>query len=195
HAGISFEDVTAGAGMYNESKGWCAAWGDYNGDGWPDLYVNNHQFERRLYLNLKGGSFAETSSAVFDYQDGQELKDSHGCIWLDFDNDGDQDLAQVSGGNGGRGEDVPVTFNEFFVNENGMLIDKAVEMEIAYPEARGRTVSALDYDNDGLLDLFYGTLEYSNSAAPSKIYHQDAGTYVESTQELGLAVSGSINYS
>lgn len=194
-ADFSFEDVTIDAGMYNESKGWCAAWGDYNGDGWPDLYVNNHQLERKLYLNLKNGSFAEISSDVFDYRDGQELKDSHGCIWLDFDNDGDKDLAQVSGGNGGREEDVPVTYNEFFVNENGALIDKAVEMDIAYPAARGRSVSALDYDSDGQLDLFYGTLEYSNNVAPSKIYHQNAGVYVESTLELGLEISGSVDYS
>jgi len=194
HADIAFEDVTVEAGLYNESKGWCAAWGDFNNDSWPDLYVNNHMLDRKLYLNSKDGTFTEISNSVFDYQGGKDLKDSHSCIWMDFDNDGDSDLVQVSGGNGGR-RVVPGNYNEFFVNEGGMLIDRAVEMDVAYPEARGRTVTSLDYDKDGLLDLFYGTLEYSDNTAPSKIFNQTANGFIESTLDLGLDIRGSIVFS
>ncbi len=87
-----FEDVSRKAGV--DSPGWdmAAAWGDYDGDGWPDLYVANEFGNNRLFHNERDGTFRERAKEAGAEDGGSAM----GVTWGDVDGDGDLDL-YVSG--------------------------------------------------------------------------------------------------
>jgi Flp pilus assembly protein TadD len=84
-----FEDVTAATGMdhNNNRYSFAATWCDYNGDGWPDLYVTNDFGRKNLYRNT-GGRFRDVAeeAGVVDLGPGMS------AAWLDYDGDGRPDL-------------------------------------------------------------------------------------------------------
>lgn len=84
-----FEDVTAAAGMNqnNNRFSFAAAWCDYNGDGWPDLYVTNDFGRNNLYRNSNGHfrDVAEEAGVV-------DLGPGMSAAWVDYDGDGRPDL-------------------------------------------------------------------------------------------------------
>ena len=86
----TFRDVTAQSGLEqnNTRYSFCCAWNDYNGDGWPDLYVVNDFGRKNLYRNNGNGTFTDVAAeaGVEDVGAGMSVC---GC---DFDNDGLEDL-------------------------------------------------------------------------------------------------------
>ena len=54
---IRFKEVTQDAGIIHNGATFGASWGDFNGDGWPDLWVGNHNSKPCLYLNQRDGTF------------------------------------------------------------------------------------------------------------------------------------------
>lgn len=109
-----FEDITPLSGLANhEGMTHGAAWGDYDGDGLPDLYVTNHLKPAALFRNLGGGRFADVTGQLFA-PDGLG-GDKHGAAWADFNNDGRPDLAQLTGALQGVGEEP----KRLFVNAGG----------------------------------------------------------------------------
>lgn len=85
----TFHDVTAESGLNqnNTRYSFCCGWCDYNGDGWPDLYVVNDFGRKNLYRNT-AGSFVDVAAdlGVEDIGAGMSV------CWFDYDNDGVQDL-------------------------------------------------------------------------------------------------------
>jgi hypothetical protein len=83
-----FKDVTRKAGV--GSRGWdmAGAWGDYDGDGWPDLYVANEFGNNRLYRNEGDGTFSNRTKSSGTEDGGSGM----GATWADYDADGDLDL-------------------------------------------------------------------------------------------------------
>ena len=75
-AAIVFEDVTRHAGVIGAGPTFGAAWGDFNGDGWPDLWVGNHWRQPTLYLNRRDGTFADITTTVWS---GNPQTDAHGA--------------------------------------------------------------------------------------------------------------------
>ena len=62
-AQVAFEDVSNTAGFANSSsETWGAAWGDVNGDSYPDLFFSNHRTRATLYRNNRNGTFTEVSA-------------------------------------------------------------------------------------------------------------------------------------
>lgn len=85
-----FEDRTeaAGLGVENDRYSFACSWGDCNGDGWPDLYVVNDFGRNVLYRNKTDGTFAAVSGEARVNEAGAGMS----ACWLDFDNDGKQDI-------------------------------------------------------------------------------------------------------
>lgn len=90
----TFTDVTEKAGVRNDRWGLGCAVGDYDNDGWPDLYVTNLGKDR-LYHNNRNGTLtdvAEKAGVALDESQGSTVVDHTGATWGDFDGDGKLDL-------------------------------------------------------------------------------------------------------
>jgi len=155
---------------------WGGAWGDVNGDNYPDLWVNNHELSNNnphgiLYLNQGNGSFTDVTASIFT---ALPRSDQHGTAWTDYDNDGDQDLVQIVGAPYGTAIG-PQWSNQFYVNEGGVLDDQAIALGIDYPLATGMNPLWFDVNNDGLLDLIEGAQPRKDDLeAPPKIFLQQS---------------------
>jgi tetratricopeptide (TPR) repeat protein len=86
----TFRDVTAQSGLNenNTRYSFCCGWGDYNRDGWPDLYVVNDFGRKNLYRNNGDETFTDVArqAGVEDVGAGMSV------CWFDYDNDGSEDL-------------------------------------------------------------------------------------------------------
>jgi tetratricopeptide (TPR) repeat protein len=86
----SFRDATRETGLdkNNTRFSFCCGWADFDGDGWPDLYVVNDFGRKNLYKNNGDGTFVDVGkeAGVEDVGAGMSVS------WLDFDRDGRQDL-------------------------------------------------------------------------------------------------------
>jgi hypothetical protein len=142
-AQISFTDVTVDAKVNRQTESYGASWGDLNGDGYPDLYSNNHRTIDSLFLNRGNGTFFETARQVRTWVFHQG-GDTHGGSWADFDNDGDQDLV-ISTGTGNP--------TYFLVNEFGRLVDRTTQMGVDAANIGGRLPVWLDFNGDRLPDF------------------------------------------
>ena len=116
---------------------------DLDADGFDDLYVMD-QWGRNLLLHNRGdGSFEDIATQV-----GLDLEDHcSSAIFADFDNDGDRDVFI------GR----TLERSRYFVNDNGRFVDRSeslVGVELPYLVS---SIAAADYNNDGLLDVFFST--------------------------------------
>ena len=147
----TFEDVSKKAGVDDPQHtfGMQAVWGDYDNDGWPDLYVTNDGDPNLLYHNKHDGTFEEVGllSGTALSLDGRE-KGGMGADFGDFDHDGMLDIAVTN-----------------FVDEANSLYWNQGERgftEIAGSAGIAQSTGPLvgwgtgffDVDNDGWLDLF-----------------------------------------
>jgi len=148
----TFEDVSKKAGVNDPAKryGLGAVWGDYDNDGWPDLYVANDAGPNYLYHNNRDGTFEETAllSGVALSGEGQELG-SMGVDFGDFDHDGLLDITVTNFA------DQP---DNLFHNEgtNKGFVDWAWSSKMSqplYPYVKWGT-GFVDFDNDGWPDIF-----------------------------------------
>ena len=86
----TFRDVTANTGLNqnNTRYSFCCGWNDYNGDGWPDLYVVNDFGRKNLYRNNGDGTFTDVAAAAGAEDVGAGMSVS----WSDYDGNGRDDL-------------------------------------------------------------------------------------------------------
>src|SRR5204862_947369 len=85
----TFDDITqqAGLNINNTRFSFCCAWGDYNGDLWPDLYVANDFGRNNLYKN-SAGHFQDVARQAGV----EDLGPGMSAAWFDYDGDGRPDL-------------------------------------------------------------------------------------------------------
>ena len=145
-----FSEVMVGGRPAIDSQGetWGASWEDYDGDRYPDLWLNKHQYTPAgLYQNNGNGVFSNVIGSAVINSAAHDPDDTHGAAWADFDNDGDEDLIEVCGAGAGSGATAPVINNEWrnnlWVNDQGVLSEHAQAYGIDYPRARSRMLRSL----------------------------------------------------
>jgi hypothetical protein len=148
--GGRFTDVSESSGITGAFGGGLGIGvGDYNVDGWLDVYVANDAMANQLWINQKDGTFVDDgplSGAGLNAAGNPE--GSMGVARGDYDRDGDEDLFITN--------IIAETF-AFYVNDGaGGFEDRRVAADLARPTASstGFGTDFLDYDNDGWLDLF-----------------------------------------
>jgi hypothetical protein len=145
-----FANVTEAAGINKaQGKGLGVVAGDFNGDGWLDLYVANDGTPNQLWVNQRDGTFADEgflSGAAVNASGHPEA--SMGIASGDFDVDGDEDLFVTN--------DLGETFVLYVNDGQGLFVDARVRAGVAAPTAAytGFGTDWFDYDSDGWLDLF-----------------------------------------
>ena len=186
---IQFEEVSQQAGIDRIGESWGNAWGDFDGDGYLDLWATNHKHKPSLYRNNGDGTFTNIIDEVWD---ANPHADTHGAAWADFDNDGDQDLIILSGGGGGTNATNPKNNNHFYINENGMLIEKAAEFGISLPLLRGRSPLWFDWNDDGRLDLLVtGRVrpDQAGNLVTSSIFEQTPNGFANVNEMTGFQIT------
>ena len=116
---------------------------DIDRDGFDDLYAMARWGENMLFRNRGDGTFDEIAATV-----GLNIE-SHtaAAVFADFDNDGDADVFL------GR----TLAPSIYLVNEDGIFVDRSDELIIGPVPKLVTSVNAVDYDGDGLLDLYLST--------------------------------------
>ncbi|HND56203.1 MAG TPA: VCBS repeat-containing protein, partial [Pirellulaceae bacterium] len=164
-----FTDVTQAAGVGDAGYGLGVCVGDYNNDGYPDLYVNNFG-PNVLYRNNGDGTFTDVTRAA-GVAIGEHV--GAGACFLDIDKDGDLDLfvanyinfslakhqsRLVNGHPAYVGPMVygPVASTLFRNNGDGTFTDISRESGIAEHLGTGMGVVCADYDDDGDTDIIVG---------------------------------------
>ncbi len=185
-----FEDVTEQAGLRGKGYGMGVAVGDYDNDGWPDLYVTNWE-RNELYRNQGDGTFKDvtamagvnggglsSSAAFFDY-DRDGFLDLYVCRDVDwsFDNH------KFCGFGGRRDYCDPEHFNGvadflFHNNGDGTFTDVSSVMGIALDAGKGLGVAIGDVDRDGWLDVYV-----ANDGVPCFLFRNKEGKVFD---EIGL---------
>lgn len=182
---LVFEDVSAASGVLRHVASYGPAWGDVNGDGLPDVYVGAHERAPLLFVNNGDGTFSEVSSAWGIPEEG----DTHGAAWGDYDNDGDLDLYQSMGAFGGRGK-PPGKLDRLFRNEGTRFVEVGESAGVTDRDGRARAPVWIDYDSDGLLDLYV-----ANAGSPHRLFRNAGnGHFSDVSNETGAASVGEIGW-
>src|SRR5215475_9512369 len=204
----TFTDVTGKAGVANERWGFGVAVGDYDNDGWPDIYVANYG-KNRLYHNNHDGTFADVAEKAGVALGGW----STGPTWGDYDHDGlldlfvpgyvkfDPDPGRITDKNGSppevcqfRGIRVacgPLGFpgendHLFHNNGDGTFTDVSVKAGVSDPKGYYGFASVfVDVDDDGWVDL-----AVANDSTPNYLYHnRHNGTFEDISYLSGFALN------
>ncbi len=195
----SFTDVTAAAGLSNAGDGnygMGVAVGDYDNDGYADLYVTSYG-KNILYHNNGDGTFTDVTAKAGVAGGGWSVS----AGFFDYDNDGKLDLfvtrymdwdlkhSKTCGGEWHTycpPEEFPATTNILYHNNgDGTFTDVSQQSGIAGKKGRALGVAFADYDEDGFTDIFV-----ANDGMQQYLFHNNGnGTFTERGLEAGAALS------
>ncbi len=176
----TFEDVTKKAKVGGPWYSMGVTVGDFNNDGYPDIYVSNNG-PNTLYTNNGNGTFSnETEKASV----GGGNNCSVGAVWLDYDNDSYLDLYVGNYLNfdpeynyyyAPDGFPGPLAYDSqadflYHNNGDGTFDDVTQEMGIIDIDGRAMGVGAADYDDDGFVDIYV-----ANDHTVNYLWHNDQG--------------------
>jgi len=181
-----FVDVTDAMGLVHESQGESAAWGDFDSDGWLDLYIVSWYFgedetdprrQDRLYRNLDGTGFADVS----DWLDTQRLGGpGFAATFSDLDGDGDADLYVVNDKLFGN-----VLWRNDGPGCGGWCFTDVSAASGADRPAFSMGISVGDFDADGDFDLYYSSVDemvlLENAAAQGAFTWTDVSAAMQCT--------------
>ena len=194
----TFTDVTAKAGLGVEIYGMGVAVGDYDNDGWDDIYVTGLG-EARLFHNERNGTFKDVTKTAGVNNTGFGAS----AAWVDYDKDGKLDLFVTNYAKWSEKDDIYCSLDgqhksyctpEVYKGDtcrlfhnlgNGRFEDATEKAGIYDPTSKSLGVAIIDYDQDGWPDI-----AVSNDTQPNKLYHNNRnGTFKEQAVQAGIAFS------
>jgi enediyne biosynthesis protein E4 len=211
----TFTDVTESADVSNERWGTGCVIGDYNNDGWPDIYVTNVGASR-LYRNNHNGTFSDvaTQTGVALDEGSNNRMDHTGATFGDYDGDGNLDLfvtgyieigandavlsgSKIAGYNFCQYRDVKVMCGPrglnggrdhlLHNNGDGTFTDVSKKLGVDGPSGYyGLDALFADVNNDGKPDILV-----ANDSTPNYLYiNKGNGTFKDESYESGFALNG-----
>jgi enediyne biosynthesis protein E4 len=198
----TFTDVTDKTGVPGTGYGLGCVWGDYDNDGFPDLFVTQYDSDI-LYHNNGNGTFTDVTDKAGVA--GLESGSFHsGATFLDYDRDDNLDLyvgSYVALDPDGprycnignvRSSCPPSAYNGssdalYHNNGDGTFTNVTRSLNVLQPHGKNLSVGAADYDNDSWPDLFI-----ANDGLAAYLYHNDHGkSFREIAAPSGMAFSAS----
>jgi enediyne biosynthesis protein E4 len=199
HHRASFDPKIANIEPHVAAVGASVAVADFDGDGWPDLYFTNSRFgePNALYRNKHDGTFEEVAAnaGLADLnRPGQGV--SMGSVWGDFDNDGREDVLVYRYG-----------YLALFKNVDGHHFVDVTESSGLERWVNSNAAIWIDYDRDGLLDLYvtayfrsdidlwhltttrimHNSFEYATNGGKNLLFHNSGnGRFEDVTDRMGV---------
>ena len=180
----TFTDVTEKAGVKGEGYGMGVAIGDYDNDGWPDIFLANVT-RNQLFHNNHDGTFTDVTDKAGvggGVLDGRKMW-AVAAGWFDYDNDGYLDLFVSNYCKWEVNKDpfcgpnpnlraychpknyAPLPNTLYHNNGDGTFTDVSAAMGISQIRGKGMGVAFADYDHDGFMDVFV-----ANDNAPNMLF-------------------------
>ena len=181
----TFSDVTSTAGIAPIEHGRGVAWGDYNNDGFMDLYIARAapssytgmmsalELSNNLYINNGDGTFTDNTTSVGL---GGSFN-TNAAAWGDVNSDGFLDLFVVNAGE----VDGSDNYNFLYINNgDGTFTESAAQLNIDgqadLGEHRYTSASFGDYDNDGALDIILDGSGFGQNKGTAELYHNEGNS-------------------
>jgi hypothetical protein len=178
----TFTDVTQKSGIFNPpGRAMGVTVGDYDNDGWPDLYIANDTMDSYLYHNNHDGTFTNVAQDInVAFGANGEATSAMGPIFGDYDNDGWQDVFVSD-----------MRYHRLFHNPGTekFFLDTTVETGVA--QVSGQYVAwgdgFFDFDNDGWKDIFIvnGGLHWMVPMEDSLLRNNGDGTFTDVSARSG----------
>ncbi|MEL0455859.1 FG-GAP-like repeat-containing protein [Flavobacteriaceae bacterium SZ-1-7] len=182
----TFTDMTEASGLVNlypynslvkvssalQGFKYGAFWGDYDNDGYPDLFMT-HLYKIQLFHNEGNGSFKEVTFEATSYGQGCANTDA---TWFDYNNDGFLDIHISEWETSCRG-------NRLYKNNgDGTFTNVSNLFPIGITNKRSYQSIPFDFNNDGWLDLYVANDSYTNKL----FINYQGDDFVENSNEFGL---------
>ena len=152
----TFTDVTTASGLITMAYSWGSDWGDFDNDGYMDLYLGISNGPNQLFKNNGNSTFTESAN-TYGVADPTQ---TYSCGWADYDNDADLDLYVANGSSG---------IDKLYRNDGATFTDVAAI--VGTNDARhSACISWGDMNNDGFLDLYL-----VNNGTENRLYKSNAG--------------------
>src|SRR5262245_876743 len=204
HTSRSFKNPYAHIMQGYTALGAAVAVGDYDGDGFEDVFVTTsaENGKNRLYRNNGDFTFTEVGEAAGVANGNDENNASGDALWLDYNNDGRLDLLVVRFGH-----------SQLFENlGDGTFKDVTSQAGLNKQYLNSIVAIAFDYDRDGYVDILLGnyfqpvnlfnpstphffpeSFETANNGGGVTLYHNNGdGTFTDVTDNAGLRFSGRV---